>query len=152
MRQITIIIGMILLIGFIAGAAFIAARLWATTAPEGGLQQGVFQLAGDDGGGLQTIKLEIEPAPELPSRPAEVRGIFVRQEDDNSFVGTGEIEMMVEVDKVTGQPTFSSHHEGPVVEVVVNRETLIYQDTTPIGFQPGGDGKFQQKVQPVSSL
>lgn len=153
MKQTTIIIGAILLIGLMAGAAFMAARMWAATGQEGSLKGSgpVLKLAGG-GEGPQMVQLNIEPAPELPDRPAEVRGIFVRREDDNIFVGTGEIQIRVEMDAVTGQPTFSNSHEGPVVEVVVNRETTIYQDTTPIDFEPGGDGNFQQQVQKVDSL
>jgi hypothetical protein len=135
--------------------------MWAAAglAEEGGPGGGgkMLQFVGKGGGGPQMISLEIEPAPELPQRPAEVRGIFVRREDDNIFVGTGKIELRVEVDQASGQPSTSTSHEGPVVEVVVNRETQIYQDVTPFGFEPeaapqGGTQKVQQKVQLADSL
>ena len=131
-----------------------AAGIAEEAGPGGGM---MLQLAGKGGEGPQMISLEIEPAPELPQRPAEVRGIFVRREDDNMFVGTGEIEVRLEVDEASGQPSTTTSHQGPVVEVVVNRETQIYQDVTPFGFEPGaapegGTHKVQQTVQPADSL
>jgi hypothetical protein len=160
MKQPKIIIAIILLLVFVAGAAFMAARMWAAAglAEEAGPGDGkMLQFVSKGGGGPQMISLEIEPAPELPRRPAEARGIFVRREDDNIFVGTGEIEVRLEVDEASGQPSTTTSHQGPVVEVVVNRETQIYQDVTSLGFEPGaapegGTHKIQQKVQLADSL
>ena len=150
MKQSKIIVAITILLIFLAGAAFMAARMWAAAGPGGGGK--MLQFVGEGGGGPQMISLEIEPAPELPQRPAEVRGIFVRREDDNIFVGTGAIEVRLEVNEARGQPSTTTSHQGPVVEVVVNRETQIYQDVTPLGFEAGaapegGTHKVQQKVQ-----
>ena len=92
MKRAKIIIGVIVLVVFVAGAAFMAARLWAADGADG-LSGGGLMLSLVDKavGGPQMFNLEIKPAPELPNRPAEVTGVFVRREDDNIFVGTGEI-------------------------------------------------------------
>lgn len=160
MKNIILIIGGLMVIAILIGAAFVAGQMWATpeeaaaNAPDGGGR--VMEIVENDGSGPFGVRVSFEPAPELPDRPAEISGIFVRREDDSIFVGTGEIELDVEVDGNTGKRTVTANHSGPVVEVVVAQDTTIYKDITKIEVGPeareSGEQKVQQVVQPDASL
>jgi len=159
-RNQLIIGGSIGVIIILAAAAFVGVRLLNTPAeaeaqsPGGGGR--VMEIINDDGSGPVALRLSFEPAPELPARPAEIGGVFVRREDNSLIVGTGEITLDVEVDGATGEETISTGHNGPEVEVVVSRDTLIYRDTTEIEVEPSarqsGETTVQQTVEPVDSL
>ena len=69
----------------------------------------------------------IVPAPELPTSAPDVTGPFVRQQDNTIIVETKSLE--------TGGIGASSSEStksqtGPLVEVVVISETIIYRETT----------------------
>jgi hypothetical protein len=107
----------------------------------------------DGGSGSVQIGLHIEPAADLPQTPPETAGLFVRREDNSIFVGTGDIWVDVEVD-ATGQRTTSADFSGPVLEVVVTRDTIIYRDTTEIpnpSEGQSGEVTVQQVVKAVDS-
>lgn len=94
---------------------------------------------------------------ELPDRQSDASGLFARREDNSLFVGTGNIEVGVEVDGATGERTFSATSSGPEVEVLVTGDTVIYRDDTEIS--PGepaerknGERTIQQVLQPDGSL
>lgn len=153
-RLILITVGIVSVL-LLAGGVYLGARMINT--PEEGPDGGGDIMVVSQGGGAGPVSfsLDIQPAPELPPTPPEVNGLFVRREDNSIFVGTGEIEMSVTIDQATGERQSSSSYSGPVLEVVVTRETAIYRDET--GFpEPGqaGGGKqtIQQVVKPVDSL
>ena len=117
------------------------------------------EVIADDGRGPVSLRIKIDPAPELPDRPAEASGIFVRRQDNSVFVGTGAIELDVEIQVKDGKEerTATAHHSGPEVEVVVTRNTVIYRDETdisvePVGSRESGEKTIQQVVKPVDSL
>ncbi|HYO26126.1 MAG TPA: hypothetical protein VEQ85_14380 [Lacipirellulaceae bacterium] len=89
-------------------------------------------LAVNDGSGPVSVRISIVPAPELPDRQSDASGLFARREDNSLFVGTGNIEVGVEVDGATGERTFSATSSGPEVEVVVTGDTVIYRDDAEI--------------------
>jgi len=117
----------------LAGAAFAGAR----------------QLSGAGGdifvpessvGILEKIAISVEtvPAAEMPDLPADVAGVFVRREDSNLFLGTGNTSGLM-----TGG-AWELHHNGPTVEVVTNDGTRIFQDHTLLqlgGAAPSGPVK-----------
>ena len=155
MKRSIIIIGGVVLVLVLAGAAFLAGRMLnsseASSAAGGGPQM---VMARDDGSGQVIFNLDIKPAPELPNTSPEVAGLYVRREDNSIFVGTGEIEVLIEADE-TGEVNTSTNFSGPVLEVVVTRETKIYHDQTEIpspNSATSGDVTVQQVVQPVDSL
>ncbi len=92
----------------------------------------------------------IQPAKELPQTPEDVRGVFDHRKDNSIFVGTGVILRTVQQDQ-SGNVTSSSTHDGPIVEVVVTPQTIVYRDVTSRQFngQPPS-GKVQQVVEPGS--
>ena len=120
----------------------------------------VMELVNDDGSGPVSVRISIEPAPELPDTPSEVGGVFLRREDNSVFVGTGATELNVEIHQdETGaiEPSVSLTSNGPEVEVVVSHETVLYKDITDIpGFDgiagKGGDLTIQQMLKRIDSL
>ncbi|MCB9079997.1 MAG: hypothetical protein H6631_20525 [Anaerolineaceae bacterium] len=155
MNRTLIIIGGFIALALLAGGAFMAARLLSAgdSAASGG-PGNINIVAEDGGGGAFAMSLDIKAAPELPPTPPETGGVFVRREDNSIFVGTGEIEVMAEAEN-DGPPALNVNFSGPVLEVVVTRETTIYRDETefPTPSQASsGEQTVQQVVAEVDSL
>ncbi|MCP5100639.1 MAG: hypothetical protein GY943_34250, partial [Chloroflexi bacterium] len=72
------------------------------------------------------------PAEGLPERPSEVGGVLTKQVDNSYFVGTGSISVSINV--VNGVESVATDHSGPEIEVVINRDTIFYQDVTEVEF------------------
>lgn len=151
MKKTTLIISGIIIL-FLAGAAFVGARLLTGQGfpllSSGGP---IFSLG--NGGNSVRINLDdIQPAKELPQVPADVRGLFDHRQDNSIFIGTGKVTVGVERDQ-SGKVETSSHHDGPVVEVVVTAQTKIYKDVTMGQFDgPPPEGqKIQQVLEAGSS-
>jgi hypothetical protein len=87
-----------------------------------------------DGGAPVSVQTTILPAPELPDEPTAASGVFVRREDNSIVVGTGNIDLDVdvEVNPETGQETttLTPRTDGPEIEVVITHDTLVYLDVT----------------------
>jgi hypothetical protein len=158
-KTIMLASGVVLLVALLAGAAFVGTRMLVapdeTAATTGGRGK-VIEIVNDDGSGPVSLRIIVEPAPELPDRPAEASGIFVRRQDNSIFVGTGSIELDVEVE--TGSdPVINLSSDGPEIEVVVTRDTVIYSDETDIhggelSSRESGEKTIQQVIKPVDSL
>jgi hypothetical protein len=158
-RTILIAGGVIFVVALLAGAAFVGARM--LTAPDettasGGPSGRVMEIVSDDGSGPVSLRIIIEPAPELPDRPSEASGIFLRRQDDSIFVGTGSIELDMEIEDGS-EPVISLSSDGPEIEVVVTRDTVIYSDETDISGdgsapQESGEKTIQQVIKPIDSL
>ncbi len=141
------IIGGIIVVLLLAGAAFVCARLLngqgSPFVSSGGGEGPSLSLGGPGG---KMFKLDIEPSKELPQTPADVNGLFDHRQDNSIFVGTGRVTMSVKKDQ-SGKVETSSNHDGPTVEVVVTSQTKIYKDVTMNQFDgPPPDG---QKIQQV---
>lgn len=155
MKRLTWIIIAGVSVLLVAGAVFVAARLLASPEIAAGGGGDIMMVSNGGGGGPVSISLDIKPAPELPTTPAEVNGLFVNREDNSIFVGTGEIEFMVQLDQATGQKQSSANYSGPVLEVVITKDTSIYRDETKfpeLGSTGGGKQTIQQVVKPVDSV
>jgi hypothetical protein len=125
----------------LAGAAFVGGQLLGDRNQVTGEGSGPRVIRGGPGG---TQSLEIVPAGDLPSAPADVRGLYVRREDNSLFVGTGEIMLNIRDGEVI------SDYDGPEVEVVVTHDTAVFRDKTQYGTDEAEDGKIQQVVKPGS--
>ena len=147
------IIGGILLVLLLAGAAFVGARLLSgkglPLGPSGGP---IFSLGGGGGQNVRINSDDILPAKELPQTPADMRGLFDHRQDKSIFIGTGRVTMSVKKNEQTGEIETSSSHDGPTVEVVVTAQTKVYKDVTMNQFDgPPPEGqKIQQVVEPGS--
>ena len=134
----------------------------AGPASGGGAGVRVDHFEDDYGSGLVSVTVTTLPAPELPDGRSEAGGVLVRREDNSLFVGTGSISVNVQVTETAGgtlEPNVSIDHTGPVVEVVVTHDTLIYREETempdigPGALKPGEhELTVQQVVEQVDSL
>jgi hypothetical protein len=158
-RTLLLSAGVSVVLMLLVGAALVGARMLRSSgqAPAAAGGGRVMEIMADDGSGPVPYRIRFAPAPELPDRPAEVGGIFLRRQDDSLFVGTGAIIADVEVNGDTGEEQFSLSHDGPEVEVVVTHDTAIFHDVTE--FSPvdlpqdeSGESVVQQRVKPVDSL
>lgn len=145
--KLPFIIGGIIIVVLLAGAAFVGARLLngqglPFVSAGGGL--GPSLSLGGPGGKM--VKLDIEPSKELPQTSADVSGLFDHRQDNSIFVGTGKVTVAFKKDP-SGNVQTSSNHDGPTVEIVVTSQTKIYKDVTMRQFDgPPPDG---QKIQQV---
>ena len=146
-KRILITGGIVVLVVLLAGAAFVGGRL-LTGQGLPGLSSGPLVLTGPNGN--QQIRInpgDIQPAKGLPQTSADVRGVFDHRKDNSIFVGTGVVMRTVQKDQ-SGNVTSSSTYDGPIVEVVVTSQTIVYSDVTNRQFngQPPS-GKIQQVVE-----
>ena len=159
-RTIPIVAGIMALVALLAGAAYVGARMLGAaggTAADSGPRGKVLEMVADDGSGPVSVRIHIEPAPELPDSPAAAAGVFVRRQDNSIFVGTGSITLDVEVDGATGAREVNLGHSGPEIEVVVSRDTILYREETEMPTanpeaMKSGEVTIQQEIRPVDSL
>ncbi|WP_420643310.1 hypothetical protein [Candidatus Leptofilum sp.] len=137
--------GVLILVVVLAAAAYTAVQLWQTQKQSvTSVEEPLIQSSGD---GL-TISLasRVIRAAELPERKADVVGIFVRRQDDAFVVGTGAVHM--NVDMADPERPLIASHEGPEIEIVTNRDTILYRDDT---ITAGQSGSVPQIVRRVDS-
>ncbi len=150
-KSILIIGGIVVLVVLLGGAAFVGAQLLASQGqPAQASKGGITMMTSQNGKPVQAVQPDIQPAKELPQTPADVRGVFDHRKDNSLFVGTGVVLRTVQQDQA-GKVTSSSSHDGPIVEVVVTPQTIVYSNVTNRQFngQPPS-GKVQQVVEPGS--
>lgn len=130
----------------VSAATFIAVRYFVQprNAAGGGPGGDVISLQGPDGQ-MKTYNLNIKPATELPATNPVVNGIFVDRKDNSLFVGTGDINVIVEA-APGEEPQTDTNFSGPKVEVVVSAETMVYKDTTELNPEDPG-AEVQQTVE-----
>jgi hypothetical protein len=130
----------------VSAATFIAVRYFVQPRIAGGNGPGgnVISLRGPDGQ-TKTYNLNIKPASELPATNAAVNGLFLERKDNSLFVGTGDINVIVEA-APGKEPQTDMDFSGPKVEVVVSSETVIYKDTTELNSENPG-AEVQQTVE-----
>lgn len=113
-RKLFFILGSLVVVG---AAAFIGGRLLTQRGDPVGLGA---PFQGD-------FRSMIVPAPELPTAPPEVTGPFVEQQDNTIIVETKSLQTGG-IGSASSPNTKSQ--TGPLVEVVVTSETMIYRETT----------------------
>lgn len=142
-----IAIGLVLLL---AAATFMAVRYFVQPRNLSGNGPGGNIISVEGPGGVaQTFALDIKPAEELPATQPDVLGMFVERKDNSIFVGTGEINMIVEA-QPGEEPQMDSSFSGPKVEVVVSSDTVIYKDTTEL--DPENPGAQVQQTVELSTI
>jgi hypothetical protein len=110
------IISGIVLVIFLAGAAFLAGKL---------LNRPASYAPGKGGMMFNNVQIELTPAPELPTTPPKTTGVFVSRQDNSISIGTGKV-----VTNASPGSSLRTAFDGPIVEVVMTHDTLIYKDTT----------------------
>ncbi len=147
-KTILIVGGIVVLVMLLAGAAFVGAQLLAGQGqPAQASKSGLTIMTSQNGKPGQYVQPDIQPAKELPQTPADVRGVFDHRKDNSLFVGTGVVMRMAQKDQA-GNVTSSSTYDGPIVEVIVTPQTIVYSDVTNRQFkgQPPS-GKIQQVLE-----
>lgn len=150
-RTVWIVIGIIALLAILGGGAFTAVQLLANQG-ESDIPAGaqVFEDVFDDGtGNPVTVKTVILPAAELPVDQSGVAGVFLRQEDNSYYVGTGSTSVNIQIEN--GEPSVAVDHSGPEVEVVVSNDTIFYEDITEVSFE-ASESKEQTLQQVVRQV
>lgn len=159
MKRVAVIVGVVVIVLLLVSAAFFGARMLTSPdepEPSAGMGVRVMELVTDDGSGPVSLRIIVEPASELPDRPAEAAGVFLRRQDNSIFVGTGNIELDVGIE--TGKdPVIKLTSDGPEIEVVVTRDTIVYSDETDVhsvtsGVRESGEKIVQQVIKPADSL
>ncbi len=147
-KSILIAAGVIVLVAVLAGAAFVGAQLVVGQGqPAPAAKGGLTMMTGQNGKPVQYTQPNIQPSKELPQTPEDVRGVFDHRKDNSLFVGTGVVLRTAQQDQA-GKVTVSSTYDGPVVEVVITSQTIVYSDVTNRQFngQPRS-GKVQQVLE-----
>ena len=143
-----LLVGVLVLLG---AGAFTAVRL-LTAQEDPDLPAGaqVFEDVYDDGSGNPvTVQTVILPAPELPTDEFATGGVFLRQEDNSYYVGTGSTSVNIQIEN--GEPSVAVDHSGPEVEVVVTQDTIFYEDITEVSFE-ASESKEQTLQQVVRQV
>ncbi len=86
-------------------------------------------------------------ARQLPPGDPDVVGVFVRRQDNSLFVGTGQIVFDRKRDPISGNASFTSAYDGPVVEILVTHDTQVFLDVTPLPASQTRSSSIQQVVQ-----
>ncbi|MCB9008275.1 MAG: hypothetical protein H6656_13045 [Ardenticatenaceae bacterium] len=146
-RSVWLVIGLVVVLAILGAGAFTTVQLLtAQNDPEVPAGAQVFEDVYDDGSGNPvTVQTVILPAPELPTGEDGVGGVFLRQEDNSYFVGTGSTSVSIQVEN--GETSTAVDHSGPEVEVVVTGDTIFYEDITQVSFE-ASESK-EQTVQQV---
>ena len=152
-RNYLLLLGIFITIGVVGAGTFTAVRLigaQASSEPQGAR---VLEFVEDDGSGSpRSVRVIVDPAPELPDQSPEVSGIFVRRQDNSLFVGTGAITLDVEINN--GEPQVFLSNSGPEVEVVLTHDTEYYVDVTDLqanATNESGERRVLQEVRRVVS-
>lgn len=161
MKRIMIGAAIIGVVVLLAAGVFTAVQLLTpqeTEAASGGNGRTIQSVQAVNGGAPVAVNTTILPADELPDEPSAAFGIFKSREDDVLIMGTGTIDLEVDVDVNgdTGQETTTllPTTDGPDVEVVVTADTLIYRDVTDLtmtGPVESGERTVKQTVRAVDS-
>jgi len=150
-RSVWLGIGLTAVLAILVAGAFTVVRLLtAQNNPDVPAGAQVFEDVYDDGSGNPvTVQTVILPAPELPTNEDGVGGVFLRQEDNSYFVGTGSTSVSIQVEN--GETSTAVDHSGPEVEVVVTGDTLFYEDITKVSFE-SSESKEQTVQQEVRQV
>jgi hypothetical protein len=79
------------------------------------------------------VRITFEDPDTLPTQAERAVGVFLGQNGDVFTLGTGSIEVEVDVEVVNDEKpvtTLSVTHSGDPVDVLVTEDTIIYKDTT----------------------
>jgi hypothetical protein len=143
MKRKSWIIGGLIVIVLLAGAAFVGGRLSNQTELNGSLVP-----SDSTAGSKSPVRLKRIPAGELPAAEPDAIGPFVERRDNSLLVAFGsKFQVLTNKD---GAVSTKGQDSGQRLEVVVTTATALYEDITDQpstdGASPLAGGKVQQKV------
>lgn len=162
MKRVVMIVGVMVIMLLLAGGAVTAVQLLAEPEEETAVSSGSgarvmqsVQITND--GNPVSVHTTILPAADLPDEATTTSGIVLERQDDILTVGTGAIDLSVdvEVDPSTGKETTTilPSTKGPELEVVFTLDTLFYRDVTDVAGQmpdESGEVTLMQEVRPIT--
>jgi len=149
MQNKKLIVFLSILVVLVGAAAFIGGRMLNGNVGPLGLGRPI------GNGGMMSISVQITPAPELPTRQPDVKGLFVERKDNSIFVsaismeagGKGVVVRSNESAGGDGEPSLSGPKpDGPKKEVVITNESTIYLENTDFGEPNPGENKVLQQT------
>lgn len=161
-RKLLISVMLLLIIAVLARGAYTAVQLLSipetdTAEAAGGGGRVMQSMQVVNGGAPVSVKTTILPSDDLPDEQSAAFGIVLSRQDDTLIVGTGDIDLAVEVDVDgnTGQENVSvvPTTNGPELEVVLTRNTTLYRDVTDVTGQipdESGEITIKQEIRPVT--
>ena len=142
-KRMMVILGFLVLL--VGAAAFIGGRMLnRTMGPMGlGMPMG--------NGEMVSYSIQVEPAPELPTKQPEVIGPFIERKDNSIILSSLALEAGGRGVAVgPGSPV--DMESGPKVEVVVTGETTVYIETTEFREPPSDETQVVQQTVAEGSL
>jgi hypothetical protein len=127
-------VGLAVLIIVLVGAAFVGGQLLNQQINP--LESGGGAIGGNE---FQPRQISVIPAEELPESPPDRSGTYVRRQDNSLFISLGE-------DSGVSTSGGSSEYSGAMVEIVLNAETILYQEVLDLNSRPATSGEIQQQV------
>jgi hypothetical protein len=144
-KNIRMIGGIVALVILLVGAAYIGGRL-LTGQELPAAWSGLPFLGGGDNG--QPVRTSLFKSEELPETDPAAGGVFDHRQDKSIFIGTGRARVGMDENG-----NVSSQHDGPIVEIVVTTQTVIYKDVTMRQYDgPPPDGQEIQQVVEAGTL
>jgi len=139
--------GAVLLVLLLASGAFMAGRLLSARSDAAARDGGpMLQVSTADG---QVVEAQWVKAEEVPDRPPDIAGVFVRRLDNSFFVD--ETEGGLVLARGDDDSFRVANATGKISEIVVVAETLVYVDVTLDNIEAAlSDGKVYQRLDPGS--
>lgn len=162
-KKVFLAVGLVVGVLVLAGAAYLGGRLLAPgksgmvagppaslSGPMAGGQVGegpsmTMQRGGGPARPAGAVQVRLEPAEEIPTRAPDLSGLATEIGNNSLMVST--IEGPVKITSVDGKTSMDAEISDKPTEVVVTKETKIYQDTTQPDFSPGGAAEGEQTIQ-----
>jgi hypothetical protein len=79
------------------------------------------------------VLITFENPEELPDIDPNMFGVFVAQNGDSLTLGTGQIEVIIDVEQINDQEpvtTSNASYDGDELDVLLTDSTIFYEDTT----------------------
>lgn len=133
----------IFLIIVLALASFIAGKWMRSTNPP--IDQMMFNDdTNSEGNSIvgQGVAIDVTPAAALPKTEYDALGMFVRREDNSIFIGIGINSFGVTL----GPNGPVAIYDGPLLEVVITKETKIFRDETEEPTSYSSNTVLQQEI------
>ena len=151
MQNKKLIIFLVIVIVIVGIAAFLGGRLLNGRVNPLGLGMPL------GGGDVMSVSIQVTPAPELPTREPEVRGLFVERKDKSIFVSAISMEAggkgFIVQNGGDGEQSISGPEAtGPKKEVVITSETTIYLENTKFPEPKSGENQVLQQTVTEGSL
>lgn len=145
-KKVFLAVGLVVGVLVLAGAAYLGGRLLAPG--KSGMVAGppmTMQRGGGPARPAGAVQVRLEPAEEIPTRAPDLSGLATEIGNNSLMVST--IEGPVKITSVDGKTSMDAEISDKPTEVVVTKETKIYQDTTQPDFSPGGAAEGEQTIQ-----